>query len=71
LNDRIAGFNERENRTWQRFATLFAYIVTCSTGKATTGRELMPEVFPALLEITEEEKKKELDDIRKSTIDKR
>jgi len=66
LNERIVGFNKREDETWQRHATLTAYILTAITGKRIKARNIMPEVFPALPVYTKEEKQKELDEIKKS-----
>ncbi len=73
LNERVAGFNERENETWQRFARLFSWVVSSLQGKVIPARDLMPEVFPVLPELTEEQKKekkkadkKELEEIKKT-----
>jgi len=65
LNERIAGFNERENETWQRHAQLTAYVLTALTGKRIKARTLLPEVFPAPPVYTAEEKQQELDDIKR------
>lgn len=66
LNERVVGFNERDNMFWQKMAKLFAYVVTVlARGKKQyKGRDLMPEVFPDRV-FTEEEKQAELDDIKK------
>jgi len=65
LNERIAGFNERENETWQRHAHLTAYLLTAMTGKRIKARSIMPEVFPAPPVLTAEERQHELDDIKR------
>ena len=66
LNDRIVGYNEREDRTWRNHAKLTAYLLTALTRKVIKGEDLMPEVYPLPLVYTKEEKRKELDDIKKS-----
>lgn len=66
LNERIVGFNKREDETWQRHATLTACILTAITGKRIKARNIMPEVFPDPPIYTKEEKQKELEDIKKS-----
>ena len=67
LNDRIVGFKEQENREWQRTAWLAAAIISTMTGKRIAPRSLLPEVFSmeAVREYTEEEKQKELEEIKK------
>ncbi len=43
---------------WQRFARLTSWIVSSFRGKVISARDIMPEVFPVIPELTEEEKKK-------------
>ena len=66
MNDRVVGFNAREDETWRRFATLFAWLLTAQTGKVFRGRDLLPAVFPDLPVLSEEENKKELQEIKNS-----
>jgi len=47
-------------------AVLIAYIVTALTGKVIRGRDLMPAVFPEKPVTSKTEKRKELDEIKKS-----
>jgi len=65
LNERIAGYNERENEYWRRQARLNAYLLTALTHKRIKARDLMPEVFDPLPIYTPEERQKELDEIKK------
>lgn len=66
LNERIAGFNKRENEYWQRHCYLTSYILAALTGKRIKARDLLQEVFPEPPIFTKEEKQKELDEIKKS-----
>jgi len=66
LNERIDGFNTVEDMRWQRFARMFALVLSALTGSRWKGREILPEVFPAAQPLTEEEKQNELDEIKRN-----
>jgi len=66
LNERIAGFNERENETWQRHCHLTSYILAALTGKKIKAQELMPWIFPIPPVLSKEDRLKELREIREA-----
>jgi len=65
LNERIAGYNERENEYWRRQARLNAYLLSALVRKRIKARDIMPEVFDPLPIYTPEKRQKELDEIKK------
>ena len=64
LQERVEAYEAREKKEWFRIGWAVAEIVSYIAGKRITISDLLPEMFPPKV-WTEEEVKKELEEIKK------